>query len=314
VTVGHSMTRSTFSVGFIGLGHMGMPIALRLLEAGRPLTVWGRTPSRLEPALAKGAKLTRSAAELAAASDVVLLCVTDSAAVEAVVFGEAGIAAGARANAVLVDHSTIHPGATRSMAARLLMETGVHWVDAPVSGGPPAVARGTLAVMAGGSEEAFMRVSPLIAQYAGRVTHMGAIGAGQTTKLVNQALVGAGFMLLAEALNFARRAGIDVEKVPAAIRGGRADSALLQEYWPRMVAEGSAVSGRIDIILKDLDIVASVAEQAGAAMPLTRLAGELHRLLTAWGLGIQDNTAVTNLYESAGRAPGKDRAGTGQAS
>jgi 3-hydroxyisobutyrate dehydrogenase-like beta-hydroxyacid dehydrogenase len=194
------------------------------------------------------------------------------------------------------------------MAARLLMETGMHWVDAPVSGGPPAVRQGTLAVMAGGSAEDFARVSPLIAQYAGRVTYMGAVGAGQATKLVNQALVGAGFMLLAEAINFARRAGIDVEKVPAAIQGGRADSALLQEYWPSMLADGSAVGGRIDIILKDLDMVASVAEQAGAAMPLTRLAGELHRLLTAWGLGNRDNAAVASLYESAGGGPG---AGTG---
>lgn len=293
------MASDTPRLGFIGLGLMGTPIALRLLGAGHRLTVWGRNAKRLAPALAKGAVEARSALEVAATSDVIFLCLTDAAAVEEVVFGDKGIVAKGTADKVLVDHSTIDPGTTRALASRLLGAAGMAWVDAPVSGGPPAAERGALAVMAGGTIPAVARVTPLMQAYAARVTHMGNVGAGQTTKLINQALVGVNFMLIAEALGFARRVGIDAGKLPEAIRGGRADSNLLQEYWPRMLAPQAPVGGRVDILLKDLDLVAANASQAGAAMPLTRLAGELHRLVAALGHGSEDNAAVARLYDPA---------------
>ncbi|MGH6816616.1 MAG: NAD(P)-dependent oxidoreductase [Hyphomicrobiaceae bacterium] len=284
-------------LGFVGLGHMGTPIACALLEAGFAVTVWGRNPHKLEPAMKRGARAAASAAEVAADSDAVFLCVTDTTAVRTIVFGADGLARSLARGCVLVDHSTIDPGETRHMAAELAASSGAEWVDAPVSGGPPAVARKTLVVMAGGTDAAVARVTPVILRYAGRMTHMGPAGAGQATKLVNQALCGAGFMLLAETLSFARRAGVDAAKVPEALAGGRAGSALLAEYWPRMAKADFTVGGRIDIMLKDLDMVAAAAKTAGAAMPLTRLALELHRLLVAQGHGGEDNAAVVKLYD-----------------
>ncbi len=284
------------SLGFVGLGLMGTPIALRLLAGGHRMQVWGRTAAKLAPALDAGAVRAPSAAQLAAASDVVFLCVTDTPAVEAVVFGEQGVAAGAGPGKILVDHSSIEPAATRAMAARLREQTGMAWLDAPVSGGAPAAEQGTLAVMAGGDPEVFERVRPVVERVAGRFTLMGPSGAGQATKLVNQVLVGCNFLVLAEATRLAQNAGVDAERIPAALRGGRADSRLLQEYMPRMARGDLSPLGRIDVMLKDLQTVQDLARTTGTAMPLTGLTTELHRLLVGRGLGAADNGAVMQLY------------------
>ena len=212
------MSNEKPSLGFIGLGLMGSPIALKLREAGYPLAVWGRTVAKLEAALAAGAEALDSPRAVAAASDIVFLCVTDTAAVEAVVFGDDGVAAGAAAGKVLVDHSSIRPDASRALAARLLDETGMAWIDAPVSGGAAGVEAGTLVVMAGGTPEAFARVEPVMTSYAGRATLMGPSGAGQTTKLINQALVGVGFAVIAEIAALARDAGMDAAQIPLGTR------------------------------------------------------------------------------------------------
>ena len=284
-------------LGFVGLGLMGTPIALKLLENGYNLTVWGRTQAKLETVLAAGAKQADSAAALTEASDIVLLCITDTAAVQAVVFGKDGVAAGASADKILIDHSSIQPEATRQIASRLAAETGMRWLDAPVSGGIPGVQTKTLVVMAGGDEDVFKRAEPVVMNYAGRITLMGPVGAGQTTKLVNQALCGAMFTLLAEVTKLAQNAGIDVEKIPSALAGGRADSRLLQEYMPYMARADYTPRGRIDILLKDLETVAALARDTQTAMPLTGLATELHRLMKARGFGAEDNAALMKLYD-----------------
>ena len=283
-------------LGFIGLGLMGTPIALKLREAGYPLAVWGRTPAKLEPLLAAGADEAASPRALAAESDVVFLCVTDTAAVESVVFGEGGVAAGGGGGKILIDHSSIRPDATREMAARLAADSGMAWLDAPVSGGKAGVEAKTLVVMAGGDAEVFARAEPVIMSYAGRATLMGPAGAGQTTKLINQALCGVGFAVIAEIAALARDAGIDATQIALALAGGRADSRILQEYLPRMARGDFTPSGRIDIMLKDLTMVADFARATGSAMPITALAGELHRLLTSAGHGAEDNAATVKLY------------------
>lgn len=293
------MTCAKISVGFIGLGLMGTPIALKLIENGHPMVVWGRTAARLQVMLDAGAQAASSAAEVAAASDVVFLCVTDTQAVEAVVFGEAGVAAGGSGGKVLVDHSSIRPDATRDLATRLLRQTGMHWVDAPVSGGPPGVAQKTLVVMAGGNAAVVERVRPVIMSFAGRCTRMGAIGAGQTTKLVNQALAGANFALLAEVAQLAVNAGLDAERIPERLAGGRGDSVLLQEYFLSMVSGHYEPKGRIEIILKDLDKAMHLARTTGSALPLTGFATEIHRILAATGRSQADNAAVVELYRNA---------------
>lgn len=284
-------------LGFIGFGLMGSPIAMKLLENSHSLMIWGRQPEKLRDALAAGAQKVDSAAELARRCDIVFLCITDTAAVEEVVFGDNGIAAGAGAGKILIDHSSIQPAATREMAQALHHKTGMHWLDAPVSGGARGVANKTLAVMAGGEPAVFERVQPIVMGYAGRFTLMGPSGAGQSTKLINQALVGVNFLLLAEVTKLAQNADIDAARIPAALAGGRADSSLLQEYMPYMANADFSPRGRIDIMLKDLDMVTGLARATNTAMPLTQLAAEIQRLLVIQGLGPVDNAASIKLFD-----------------
>lgn len=292
------MANTSSRLGFIGLGLMGTPIALKLIDSDHSVSVWGRTPEKLQPAVEKGAGLAASPAALAAESDIVFLCVTDTNAVESVVFGPDGIAQGGESGKILVDHSSIEPEATRRFAARLREQAGMHWLDAPVSGGVPGVANKTLVVMAGGDQAVFDRAYPVIMDVAGRCTLMGPIGAGQTTKLVNQALCGAGFCLIAEVTKLAMDAGIAVEQIPQALAGGRADSRLLQEFMPYMATGDFTPRGRIDIMLKDLDTVAQLAQANKTPMPMTSLATSLHRVLVAQGRGGEDNAAVIRLFEA----------------
>jgi 3-hydroxyisobutyrate dehydrogenase len=283
-------------VGLIGTGTMGGRMVRQLLAARHRTLVWNRTPGKLESLVQAGAEPARSPAQLARSSRIVILCVTDTAAVEAVVFGERGIAEAGAPDKLLVDHSSIKPAATRAMADRLQRATGMRWVDAPVSGGVPGIESRTLVIMAGGDERDVAEAQPVLAAYAGRVTRMGPVGAGQTTKLINQVLVGTGFVALAEAFRLARAAGVDAALIPACLAGGRADSRLLQEYMPHMAAGDMTVRGRIDIMVKDLDMVHELAREAATPMPFTQLACELHRLMVARGQGGADNAAIIHLY------------------
>lgn len=284
-------------VGFIGLGAMGAPIARKLQEAGYPLNVWGRRPEPLQPFADNGATVCDSPSAVAAASEIVFLCVTDTDAVEAVVFGPQGLAEGGSADTVLIDHSSIRPDATRTFADRLKAACGMAWIDAPVSGGGPGVENKTLVVMAGGDAAAFKRAYPVVMSFAGRCTLMGPSGAGQATKLINQTLAGVNFALLAEATQLALDAGIDAARIPEALAGGRADSAILQEYMPRMVERTFNPMGSIALMLKDLETAAGLAREHGTTMPLTALAIELHRLRVAAGQGGEDNAAMIRLYD-----------------
>lgn len=286
------------ALGFIGLGNMGSPMALRLLAVGHALSVCGRDAHRLEPVLAASAVRCADPAEVAAASDIVLTCVTNTDAVEEVVFGTRGLVHGARAGLLVVDMSTVAPDATRRWAECLDRDHGIAWLDAPVSGGPPGAASGTLAIMAGGSAAAFARAVPVLS-HLGRPTLMGAAGAGQTTKLVNQIFVAGITALIAEAQGLAARAGLDVDALPRALAGGRADSALLQLFWPRMAAADYAPTSTVTSILKDLAMVESMGRATAAALPITALVTELNRWLVAQGHAGEDITALHRFYRPA---------------
>lgn len=290
------MGETTPVVGYIGLGLMGAPMAERLLAAGYPLHIWNRSPAKCEPLADKGAKVGKTPAALTEASDIVFTCLTDTAAVEAVVFGAGGVVEGAAAGKVLVDMSSIRPDATRAMAARLAERTGMGWVDAPVSGGVPGAAAGTLTVMAGGAAGDFEKVGPVVGHLAGRFTLMGPSGAGQVTKLINQTIVGCTVAVLAEATGLALGAGVDAARIPEALAGGRADSLPLQQFMPKMAAGEYRLESHLRTMLKDLDMVADFAREVGRPMPMTALAGELHRLLVQRGHGGDDGTALMKLY------------------
>lgn len=270
-------------VGLIGLGALGGELAHRLLGAGHALTVWGRRAEKLQPWLAAGAHLATDAAELAAACDVVLLCVTDTAAVGEVVFGSRGIAAGARPGTLLVDHSTIHPVDTRDYAARLAAQTGMGWVDAPVTGGVPAARAGRLVVMVGGEPAHIARVEPLLAAYSQRVTRMGGVGAGQATKVANQMMIGAHVAVAAEALNYVARFGVEAAALPDALAGGWADSAVLQHHARRMAAADYTTDVDARIMAKDLDIALDLGRLTESPLPVTALVVQLYRQLIAQG-------------------------------
>lgn len=284
-------------VGYIGIGLMGAPMARRLAEAGYEVAIWGRTPAKLAPVLAIGAHEAASAAAVASRSDIVFTCLSDTAAVAEVVFGDDGIAAGGGAGKILVDMSSIRPDATREMAERLRRETGMAWLDAPISGGVAGSEAGTLTVMAGGAQEDFDRVAPLVAHLSQRFTLMGGNGAGQATKLINQIMVGTGVAVLAEAAALAMRAGIAAERIPEALAGGRADSLLLQQFFPKMVSGDFFLEWHLRTTLKDLDTVQALARETGTAMPMTALATELHRLMAKRGLAEEDGTAFARLYQ-----------------
>jgi 3-hydroxyisobutyrate dehydrogenase len=249
--------------------------------------VWGRSPDKLRPALEQGAEEALSPKHLAEQCDIVVLCVTDTLAVETVVFGENGIVEGGRSGAVLVDHSTIKPDATRGFANRIEAKCGMQWLDAPVSGGPAGVERGTLVVMAGGNEIAFEKVREMVAPS----------GAGQSTKLINQTLVAAHVAVVAEATQLALDAGINAKLIPEALAGGRADSVVLQDFMGRMIERDFTPAATISIMLKDLEMVGDLSRETGTATPITRLVTELHRLLVARGLGDVDNSAMIRLYD-----------------
>ena len=257
-------------------------MARRLIEAGHDVTIWNRSAAKADALVKAGAKLAHNPRDVSAHASIIFICVTDAAAVEEVVFGRDGIASTDGHGKLVVDFSSIHPDATRSLAARLRQANGMAWVDAPVSGGSKGADEGTLAVMAGGDAADIERARPYVMAMARRLTHMGPTGAGQTTKLCNQVIVGCAMTVLAEATRLAVNAGIDANLLPEALAGGFADSIPLQLFVPRMVQNiHSPPSGYISTMLKDLDTVTDVARSTSSPVPMSALSAQLFRLAEA---------------------------------
>lgn len=303
------MSRAEFAVGLIGVGVMGSAIATRLLEQGATVHLHDADPKKLAPLVAKGARAQPSAAQLTRSVDTVITSLNTAAIVEAVVFGENGVAAGASAGKLLIDMSSIDPKATADMARRLEQASAMAWVDSPLSGGAPAALKGTLTLMMGGKPENVDRAKSVLRHIASNMTHMGPTGAGQTTKLINQVLCACNFMAVAEATRLALDGGVDAARIPAALANGRADSRILQEFMPKMAAFDYTPTGRIDNMLKDLVAVQQYAAALRTPMPLTGLVTELHRMLVAAGIGPEDSAAYMKLFdfgrgESAGAGGG----------
>ncbi len=295
-------------IALIGAGAMGGAIGARLVATGTALTVFDLDQQKVEALVAKGAHAAASAAEAAQGATAVILSLNHARIVEAAVFGPGAVAEGAGHGLLIIDMSSIDPMSTQSLAARAA-EKGLAWVDSPLSGGIPKAATGELTLMQGGTEEDVARAQAVLANVAANQTRMGPVGAGQTTKLINQVLCGLGFMAVAEATALAEAAGVDATRIPQALRGGRADSALLQEYMPRFAERDYRRTGRIDNMVKDLDGAQELARVNCIPMPLTAICAEIHRMLTAAGLGSEDQAALMEYFSGAGkplRAPNTD--------
>lgn len=264
-------------IGFIGIGLMGLPLCLRLLNAGFPLTVWNRNLDKCRPLCAQGARQAVSPAHLAAETDVIFICVSDSAAVQQVVSGPDGLLSALDNDQVVIDLSSIDPDVTRDLARQVHVK-GAHWIDAPVSGGVVGAEAGTLVIMAGGDSAIIDRVRPVLAPLSQRVTHMGPTGAGQVTKICNQLIVAANAVLIAEAVALAERAGVDASKLAPALAGGFADSKPFQLLAPRMsTRQFTPVQWKVQTLLKDLDMATALAKRTASPSPLAQAAATLMR-------------------------------------
>jgi 2-hydroxy-3-oxopropionate reductase len=284
-------------VAVIGVGVMGSAIAGRLLATGASVTLYDPDPGKCAALVQLGAQAGASARDATAQSEFVITSLNSANIVERAVFGPEGVAAAGSVDKLLMDMSSIDAGATATMAARLATERGMAWVDAPLSGGAPAAARGALTLFVGGSVADVARAEPLIARLSDHFTHLGGPGSGQTVKLINQILCACNFLAVAEAVRFAEHHDVDASRIPAALAGGRADSRILQEFMAKMARRDFTSTGRIDNMLKDLETVQAAALAKRIPMPVVSLIADLHRMLVAGGLGAADSAEYVRLFD-----------------
>lgn len=283
-------------LGFIGLGIMGQGMTRNLLDAGFDVTVWNRTASKMEPLVEAGATSADSPADLAANTDIIMTCVSDTPDVEDVILGKHGVIHGVREDALVIDHSTISPHATRDIAASLNQQR-VYMLDAPISGGSEGAADGTLSIMIGGDAEQVERAMPYLEAMGETITHVGGQGAGQTVKLVNQILVVITMLGVSEALMFAEAGGLDLEKTLEAVTGGAAGSWMLSNRGPQVVERDWSPGFTIDLQQKDLRLVLDAADEMGVPMLGTSMVFNFYRALQKEGLGAEGNHALVKALE-----------------
>lgn len=275
--------------GYVGVGLMGSPMTKHLLSKGHSVVAYDIVPEKSGTA--------DSPAGVCAGVDAVLLNLPTNESVEEAVFGAKGVASAIKPPQLVVDFSTIKVDNGKRFAAALKQKTGCNWVDAPVSGGPPAAANGSLTVMAGGDKADIERLAPLWKDVAARFTHMGPVGAGLAAKMINQLIVGCGNAVLAEACALAEAAGIDAARIPACLAGGHADSTLMQQIYPRMAARDFAPRGYARQMLKDLEMVNELAGKLHAPTPMMGEALSLYRMLVHRGHSEVDTSGIFKLYE-----------------
>jgi 3-hydroxyisobutyrate dehydrogenase len=278
---------------------MGQPMTLRFLKAGYEVFVWNRSPEKLQEVCAEGAKACESLEALVRAADVVLLCLSDTAAIESVVL-----------NAILpidfteklfIDLSSIDPKVTRGLALQLKQQKQSCWVDAPVSGGTIGAEQGTLAIMAGGEETAIAKAREILKPLYSRFTRMGEVGAGQITKICNQMLVGCNLLVMAEMMALAKSAGVEADNIPEALMGGFADSKPLQIVGPQMANnQFEPVKWRVKTLLKDLTMATQLAAVQQAAVPMSALAAQLMQQHGSHGYLDKDPSTLIALYQKNG--------------
>jgi len=283
-------------VGYIGLGLMGKSIARNILKAGFPVVLHNRSRAAVDELVAEGAVAANSAAEVAGQVDVVFTNLPDSPDVEKVVLGPGGILEAAHPGLVYVDNSTIKPATARQIAAKLA-EKGVFALDAPVSGGDIGAKNGTLAIMVGGDASALEKVMPIFNAMGKTITHVGEAGAGQVAKAANQIMVAAQMVAMGELLIFSQKAGVDPEKVVAAIRGGAAQCWTLDVKPPRLFSGNRAPGFKAHMQAKDLNIILETAREYGIPLPSAAVDAQLYNAMLQNGMGEMDNSAVIGMIE-----------------
>jgi 3-hydroxyisobutyrate dehydrogenase-like beta-hydroxyacid dehydrogenase len=288
---------SKAKLGYVGVGLMGLPMAKRLISLGYAVRAYDIVAEKTAAAVQAGATAASSPADAVRGADLVLLNLPTNEAVEQAAFGEQGVASAVRPPQLVIDFSTIKVEKCKAFARKLRELTGAGWIDAPVSGGPPASGSGTLTVMAGGDAAEIERARPFFADVAGRFTHMGPSGAGMVAKMLNQLIVGCGHAVMAEAVVLAEAAGIDAARLPECLAGGHADGSLLKNLYPRMVKRDFAPLGYVRQLLKDLEMVNEFAGALKAPTPMMGEALSLYRMLAHLGHTELDTAALVKLYE-----------------
>jgi len=283
-------------VGFIGLGIMGMPMARNLIKAGFEVVVYNRTTSKAEQMASEGAKKADSPKELAGETPVVITIVSDTPDVESVILGENGIIEGIKPDSVVIDMSTISPQATQKIAARL-REREAHMLDAPVSGGDQGAISGTLSIMVGGDAQIFKRCQPILEAMGKNIIHVGSNGMGQTVKLMNQILVAGTLNAVVEALIFAQKSGVDLEKAINAVKGGAAGSWQLSNLAPRIIKRDFQPGFMVDLIQKDLRLVMEATEVVKTPLPVTSFIHQMYYSLQSAGEGRSGTQALVKAME-----------------
>ena len=283
-------------VGFIGLGIMGMPMARNLIKAGFEVVVYNRTTSKAEQMVSEGAKKADSPKELARETPVVITIVSDTPDVESVILGENGVIEGIKPDSVVIDMSTISPQATQKIAARL-REREVHMLDAPVSGGEQGAISGALSIMVGGDAKIFKRCQPILEAMGKNIIHVGSNSMGQTVKLMNQILVAGTLNAVVEALIFAQKSGVDLEKAIDAVKGGAAASWQLTNLAPRIINRDFQPGFMVDLIQKDLRLVMSATEAVKTPLPVTSFIHQMYYSVQSAGEGRSGTQALVKAME-----------------
>ena len=291
------------AIGFLGLGTMGAAMAANLARAGFDVTAWNRTPGRAPELDELGVHRAATPAEVGAASDVVVICVSDTPDVESVLFGPDGLAGGARPSSLVIDCSTISPAATRDFATRL-KAAGAALVDAPVSGGSEGAQKATLTIFVGGEPADFERARLVLAALGKTITHVGPIGSGQAVKAVNQVILAGTYLGVAEGIVLAMKSGLDVDQVVEALGGGAAQSWVLANRSGRMIANDYPLGFKVALHRKDLGIALELARELGAELPVSSLAADLEAALVEDGHAEDDMSALARSIRARSGLPG----------
>ena len=287
------------NVAFIGMGTMGAPMVLNILKAGHEVVVYNRTREKELPLVDAGALRAATPREAAAGAEIIITCVSDTPDVEAVVLGDEGIIHGAPAGSLLIDMSTISPAATRDIAAKLA-DRKIRMLDAPVSGGSEGAQNGTLAIMVGGAADDVQRAMPVLEAMGKTITHVGSIGSGQMTKAINQVILAGTFMGVAEGMVLGMKAGLDMQKVIAAISGGAAGSWVLSNRAMNMVNNTYPLGFRTRLHHKDLRIALEAARNMGLTLPASALMDQIENGVIGRGHGDEDMSGIARAIRELG--------------
>lgn len=289
-------TLENFTIGFIGLGLMGKPMCLNLHQAGANMIIYNRSRDIMDAITQPGIESTESLADVARKASIIVLMVSDTPAVETVLFGTDGLTGNLQPGSLIIDMGTTAAGATRDFARRLA-DSGVDYIDAPVSGGDIGAINGTLTIMAGGKPEAIARAKPLFDVMGGAFTHIGDTGAGQVAKAANQIIVGLNIGAVAEALALVKNAGVDPAKVREALMNGFAASRILEVHGQRMIDEDFRPGAKATTQYKDLKQAVELGADYDLDLPATRLNMSLYKTLIDSGDGNLDHSALITLLE-----------------